>query len=65
MKKARHMIHEAVLGVVLAIVLVVGLALIDAALAVVVAIMLIGLLVLIIPVVSILYDERQSHPLRH
>jgi hypothetical protein len=41
--------------------LIVGLTLIDAALGVVVAIMLIGVLLLVIPVASILYDERQSH----
>lgn len=65
MKKARHLMHEAVLAAVLAIALVVALALADGGLAVVVAIMLIGLLVVVIPIVSILYDERQSHRLTH
>lgn len=65
MKKARHLMHEAVLAVALAIALVVALALVDGGLAVVVAIMLVGLLVVVIPIVSILYDERQSHRLTH
>ena len=65
MKKARHLVHEGVLAVVLAITLVVVLAFIDVPLAVVTAIMLIGLLVLIVPAVSVLYDERRSNRLRH
>jgi ABC-type transport system involved in cytochrome bd biosynthesis fused ATPase/permease subunit len=65
MKKARHLVHEGVLALVLAIASVVVLAFIDVPLAVVTAIMLIGLFVLIVPVVSVLYDERQSHRLRH
>ena len=59
--KARHLVHEAVLGVALAIGLIVALTLIDTALGVAVTIMLIGVFLLVIPVASILYDERPPH----
>lgn len=65
MKKARHRMHEAVAAAVLGVGLVAVLAVVDPALAGVVAIMLIGLLVVIVPLVSILFDERQERPLRH
>jgi ABC-type transport system involved in cytochrome bd biosynthesis fused ATPase/permease subunit len=65
MEKARRLLHEAVLAVVLGIGLVVGLAFIDGALAAVVAIMLVGLLVVIVPIVAILGDERQDRRLTH
>jgi hypothetical protein len=61
MSKARHLIHEAELSAALAIALVIGLAFVDAALAAVVAIMLAGAFVLVVPLASILFDERQGH----
>jgi uncharacterized membrane protein HdeD (DUF308 family) len=64
-KRARHLLHEAELAIVASIVLVAVLAVIDPALAAVVAILLVGLFVIIVPLVSILYDERQERPLRH
>lgn len=65
MKKARHRMHEAVFVAVAAMLAVVVLSLIDVPLGVIAAIMLIGLLVVIVPLVSIFYDEHNEDRLTH
>jgi ABC-type transport system involved in cytochrome bd biosynthesis fused ATPase/permease subunit len=65
MKRARQLYPHGVWVLIAAVVLVTALAFVDIALAVIAAIMLIGLLVVIVPLVSMLFDERQSRRLRH
>jgi ABC-type transport system involved in cytochrome bd biosynthesis fused ATPase/permease subunit len=64
MKRARQLYPHGVWALIAGVVLVTALAFVDVAVAVIVAIMLIGLLVVIVPLVSMLFDERQSRRLR-
>jgi hypothetical protein len=56
--------HPREFAIVASIVLVAVLAVFDPALAAVVAIMIVGLFVIIVPLVAILFDEREERPRR-